>query len=117
MTDADVDGAHIAALLIAFFYDQMPGLIESGSLYLAQPPLFRLSAGGITEYAMDDAHRELLLETVFKGKSKVETGRFKGLASQQQQQISMDRHSCSQPNSWRWAYIKSHMRYWSIGWS
>ena len=79
MTDADVDGAHIAALLIAFFYDQMPGLIESGSLYLAQPPLFRLSAGGITEYAMDDAHRELLLETVFKGKSKVETGRFKGL--------------------------------------
>jgi len=79
MTDADVDGAHIAALLIAFFYNQMPGLIESGSLYLAQPPLFRLSAGGITEYAMDDAHRELLLETVFKNKSKVETGRFKGL--------------------------------------
>ena len=79
MTDADVDGAHIAALLISFFYTQMPGLIESGSLYLAQPPLFRLSAGGITEYAMDDAHKDHLMETIFKGKNKVETGRFKGL--------------------------------------
>ncbi len=79
MTDADVDGAHIAALLISFFYTQMPGLIESGSLYLAQPPLFRLSAGGKTEYAMDDPHKDRLLETVFKGKSKVDIGRFKGL--------------------------------------
>jgi topoisomerase-4 subunit B len=79
MTDADVDGAHIAALLISFFYSMMPGLIESGSLYLAQPPLFRLSAGGVTAYAMDDAHKDLLMGTTFKGKSKVEVGRFKGL--------------------------------------
>jgi len=79
MTDADVDGAHIAALIISFFYTQMPGLIESGSLYLAQPPLFRLSAGGKTEYAMDDDHKDKLLKTVFKGKSKIDIGRFKGL--------------------------------------
>jgi len=79
MTDADVDGAHIAALLISFFYTQMPGLIESGSLYLAQPPLYRLSAGGITEYAMDDAHKDMLMETIFKKKNKVDIGRFKGL--------------------------------------
>jgi len=79
MTDADVDGAHIAALLVSFFYTLMPGLIESGSLYLAQPPLFRLSAGGITEYAMDDAHKDVLMGTVFKGKTKVDVGRFKGL--------------------------------------
>lgn len=79
MTDADVDGAHIAALIISFFYSMMPGLIESGSLYLAQPPLYRLSAGGITEYAMDDAHKDILMGTVFKNKSKVDIGRFKGL--------------------------------------
>ncbi len=79
MTDADVDGAHIAALLIAFFYSAMPGLIESGSLYLAQPPLYRLTAGNITAYAMDDNHKDLLMETTFKGKSKIEMGRFKGL--------------------------------------
>jgi topoisomerase-4 subunit B len=78
MTDADVDGAHIASLLISFFYTQMPGLIESGSLYLAQPPLYRIAGGGKTEYAMDDAHKDLLMDTVFKGK-KVEVSRFKGL--------------------------------------
>ncbi len=79
MTDADVDGAHIASLLISFFYSMMPGLIESGSLYLAQPPLYRLAAGSIVEYAMDDTHRESLLATVFKGKNKVDVSRFKGL--------------------------------------
>ncbi len=79
MTDADVDGAHIASLLISFFYSMMPGLIESGSLYLAQPPLYRLSAGGTTVYAMDDLHREELLKTTFKGKSKIDVSRFKGL--------------------------------------
>lgn len=78
MTDADVDGAHIASLLISFFYTQMPGLIESGALYLAQPPLYRLSAGGKTEYAMDDTHKDLLMETTFKGR-KVDVSRFKGL--------------------------------------
>jgi topoisomerase-4 subunit B len=79
MTDADVDGAHIASLLISFFYSMMPGLIESGSLYLAQPPLYRLASGGITEYAMDDLHKDQLMQSTFKGKSKVDVSRFKGL--------------------------------------
>ncbi|WP_282046684.1 DNA topoisomerase IV subunit B [Roseibium album] len=79
MTDADVDGAHIASLLITFFYREMPELIRGGHLYLAVPPLYRLSQGGKTLYARDDAHKDELLETVFKGKSKVEIGRFKGL--------------------------------------
>jgi topoisomerase-4 subunit B len=78
MTDADVDGAHIASLLITFFYRMMPDLIRSGRLYLALPPLYRLSHGGKTEYARDDAHKDELLATVFKGK-KPEIGRFKGL--------------------------------------
>ncbi|NBX73732.1 MAG: DNA topoisomerase IV subunit B [Alphaproteobacteria bacterium] len=79
MTDADVDGAHIAALLMTFFYTEMPQLIEKGHLYLAQPPLYRLSAGGESVYARNDAHRDELLATVFKGRTKVETSRFKGL--------------------------------------
>ncbi|MES0808777.1 DNA topoisomerase IV subunit B [Roseibium sp. SCPC15] len=79
MTDADVDGAHIASLLITFFYREMPELIRGGHLYLAVPPLYRLSQGGKTLYARDDAHKDELLETVFKSKSKVEIGRFKGL--------------------------------------
>ena len=79
MTDADVDGAHIASLLITFFYREMPELIRGGHLYLAVPPLYRLSQGGKTLYARDDAHKDELLETTFKGKGKVEIGRFKGL--------------------------------------
>ncbi|MBO6894980.1 MAG: DNA topoisomerase IV subunit B [Roseibium sp.] len=79
MTDADVDGAHIASLLITFFYREMPELIRGGHLFLAVPPLYRLSQGGKTLYARDDAHKDELLETTFKGKSKVEIGRFKGL--------------------------------------
>ncbi|WP_089229688.1 DNA topoisomerase IV subunit B [Tistlia consotensis] len=79
MTDADVDGAHIASLLMTFFYKEMPGLIESGRLYLAQPPLYRLSQGGKVLYARDDAHREELMATEFKGRGKVEISRFKGL--------------------------------------
>jgi topoisomerase IV subunit B len=78
MTDADIDGAHIASLLITFFYQEMPELIQNGHLYLAVPPLYKLSQGGNTVYARDDAHRLELLETVFKGK-KPETTRFKGL--------------------------------------
>ncbi|BCP53133.1 DNA topoisomerase 4 subunit B [Kaistia sp. 32K] len=79
MTDADVDGAHIASLLITFFYREMPSLIDKGHLYLAVPPLYRISQGGKTLYARDDQHKEDLLATEFKGKGKVEIGRFKGL--------------------------------------
>ena len=78
MCDADVDGAHIAALLATFFYKAMPGLIEAGRLYMAQPPLYRLSQGGKTLYADSDAQKDRLIETEFK-KGKVEVGRFKGL--------------------------------------
>jgi len=79
MTDADVDGAHIAALLITFFYTAMPRLIEAGRLYLAQPPLYRLTQGSKNIYARDDAHREKLIASEFKAGSKVDIGRFKGL--------------------------------------
>ncbi|MDI1227040.1 MAG: DNA topoisomerase IV subunit B [bacterium] len=79
MTDADVDGAHIASLLITLFYQEMRGMIEQGALYLALPPLYRLSAGGESVYARDDAHKEELLKTVFKNKKKVDMSRFKGL--------------------------------------
>jgi topoisomerase-4 subunit B len=82
MTDADVDGAHIASLLMTFFYREMPKLIENGHLFLAQPPLFRISRGGRTEYARDEAHRDELIRDVFGG-AKVEMTRFKGLGEMQ----------------------------------
>ncbi|MBI2735219.1 MAG: DNA topoisomerase IV subunit B [Rhodospirillales bacterium] len=82
MTDADVDGAHIASLLMTFFYREMPKLIEHGHLFLAQPPLYRISKGGQTEYARDDAHKDELIRDVFNG-GKVEITRFKGLGEMQ----------------------------------
>jgi topoisomerase-4 subunit B len=78
MTDADVDGAHIATLLMTFFFQEMPELVRSGHLFLAQPPLYRLAAGGTVAYARDDAHRAELERTLFKSR-KVEVSRFKGL--------------------------------------
>ncbi len=86
MTDADVDGAHIAALLITFFYRSMPEVIRQGRLFMALPPLYRLSAGPLSEYARDEAHREELMRTIFKGK-KVELGRFKGLGEMMASQL------------------------------
>ena len=87
MTDADVDGAHIASLLMTFFYREMPGLIESGRLYLAQPPLYRLTQGGESVYARDDAHKEQLLAEHFNQRAKVEISRFKGLGEMPPKQL------------------------------
>jgi len=86
MTDADVDGAHIASLLITYFYRTMPSLIRNGSLYLAMPPLYRISHGKQVVYARDDAHRAEILAKEFKGK-KPEIGRFKGLGEMMPAQL------------------------------
>ena len=87
MTDADVDGAHIASLLITFFYRELPELIKEGHLYLAVPPLFRLAQGPKVFYARDDAHRDELLKTELAGRGKVEISRFKGLGEMPMQQL------------------------------
>ena len=79
MTDADVDGAHIASLLITFFYRRTPRLIEEGHLYLAVPPLYRLTQGARSLYARDDAHKDELLKSGFTGRGAIEVSRFKGL--------------------------------------
>ena len=87
MTDADVDGAHIASLLITFFYRQMPKLIDGGHLYLAVPPLYRLTHGAKTIYARDDAHKDELLKKEFNANAKVDVGRFKGLGEMMPAQL------------------------------
>ena len=79
MTDADVDGAHIASLLITFFYQEMPELVANGHLHLAVPPLYRLTQGAKVVYARDDRHKDQLMESEFKGRGKVDITRFKGL--------------------------------------
>jgi len=79
MCDADVDGAHIATLLMTFFFQEMPGLVKDGHLYLAMPPLYRLAQSGKVAYARDDAHKDELMATDFSGRGKVEISRFKGL--------------------------------------
>ncbi|MGX9147894.1 DNA topoisomerase IV subunit B [Mesorhizobium sp. 128a] len=87
MTDADVDGAHIASLLITFFYQEMPNLVNGGHLYLAVPPLYSIRQGGKVAYARDDAHKDELLRTEFTGRAKVEIGRFKGLGEMMASQL------------------------------
>ncbi len=87
MTDADVDGAHIAALLMTFFYREMPGLIKGGHLYLAQPPLYRLAHGSKVVYARDDAHKDALLKKEFAPNAKVDASRFKGLGEMMPAQL------------------------------
>ncbi len=93
MTDADVDGAHIATLLMTFFFQEMPDLVRRGHLYLAQPPLYRVVAGGKSAYAANDAALKSLIASEFKGK-KVEVSRFKGLGEMNPMQLretTMDR--------------------------
>ncbi len=79
MTDADVDGAHIASLLITFFFQEMPDLVRGGHLFLAVPPLYKIAQGGKTAYARTDAHKDELIRTIFTGRAKIEISRFKGL--------------------------------------
>ncbi|QQO21707.1 DNA topoisomerase IV subunit B [Bradyrhizobium diazoefficiens] len=87
MTDADVDGAHIASLLITFFYRQMPRLIDEGHLFLAVPPLYKLTHGTKSVYARDDKHKEELIRTAFNASAKVEVNRFKGLGEMMPAQL------------------------------
>ena len=87
MTDADVDGAHIAALLMTFFFREMRPLIEKGHLFLAQPPLFRLSAGGRIFYARDERHKDRIIGQEFKGRKTIEVSRFKGLGEMNPSQL------------------------------
>lgn len=87
MTDADVDGAHIAALLITFFFRMTPGLIEAGRLFMAQPPLFRLSNKGTIAYAMDETQRAEIMAKHFKPNQKVDMVRFKGLGEMNPSQL------------------------------
>ena len=94
MTDADVDGAHIASLLITFFYQEMPELIENGHLFLAVPPLYKLTHGAKSFYATTEQQRDAILKKEFAANAKVEISRFKGLGEMNAQQLketTMDR--------------------------
>jgi topoisomerase-4 subunit B len=87
MTDADVDGAHIAALLLTFFFMQMRPILQEGHVFLAQPPLYRLSNKSCIVYARSDHERDILLQTAFKSQANVEISRFKGLGEMSVDQL------------------------------
>ena len=87
MTDADVDGAHIASLLITFFHEEMPQIISNGKLFIAVPPLYKLSQGGKIFYARDDEHRESVIDKNFNRSNKIEINRFKGLGEMMPSQL------------------------------
>ena len=107
MTDADVDGAHIAALLMTYFYREMPNLLEAGRLFLAQPPLYRLTQGDKTEYALDDKQRETILAENFEKRAKVEISRFKGLGEMPPAQL---KETTMNPSSRRLLRVDLPMR-------
>jgi len=87
MTDADVDGAHIASLLITFFHEEIPNIIHEGKLFIAVPPLYKLSQGGKSFYARDDEHREAIIKKQFNRSNKIEINRFKGLGEMMPAQL------------------------------
>ncbi|MBR2136374.1 MAG: DNA topoisomerase IV subunit B, partial [Alphaproteobacteria bacterium] len=96
MTDADVDGAHITSLLMTFFYQHMPKLIENGHLYIATPPLYKIVAGGKNYYALDDEEKDKILAKVVKGNTKPDISRFKGLGEMSPTQLketTMDKNN------------------------
>lgn len=107
MTDADVDGAHIAALLLTFFHRQMAGLISQGHLFLAQPPLYRLQQGAKVLYARDDNHKDALMRTELTGKGKVEISRFKGLGEMPAKQLRETTMDVSARTLWKVSLDKS----------
>ena len=96
MTDADVDGAHITSLLMTFFYQHMPKLIENGHLFIATPPLYKIVIGGKNYYALDDEEKDRLLKKIVKGNAKPDISRFKGLgemSAQQLKETTMDKNN------------------------
>jgi len=107
MTDADVDGAHIAALLLTFFHRQMGGLITSGHLFLAQPPLYRLQQGATVLYARDDGHKDDLMRTELTGRGKIEISRFKGLGEMPAKQLRETTMDVSARTLWKVIFDRS----------